>query len=117
MLAPTSLGAVYGTHNVSARPSGRAISRWVSVPVLYQTDFLPAPAIPSSTKQAVWDAPQIPDHSTHSFDAIDPFDGYLGLEFTTEILTLRITHNPLYLQQTTVLLHCPENEIHYSGTS
>ena len=71
------------------------MDRWVSVPAWHQTDFLPAPAIPSFINQPVWDAPQIPGHNIHRFDATDPFDGHLGLEFTTEIFTLRFTHNPL----------------------
>lgn len=62
------------------------MDRWVSDPAWHQTNFLPALEIPSSTNQPVWDAPQIPDHNVHCFD------GHLGLEFTTEILTLRFTH-------------------------
>jgi hypothetical protein len=55
---------------------------------------MPELVTPSSTNHTVWDAPKIPDHNIHRFDATNPFDGHLGLEYATEIVTLQFTHNP-----------------------
>ena len=90
------------------------MDRWFSVPAWHQTDFLPAPAIPSSTNQPVWDALQIIDHNIHIFLPRLPSMVTLALNSSLKFLRFVSLTTRSFLQLATILIHCPENGIHYS---